>query len=58
MTIKIISEGECAGIKICPRCGTEDNDLTTIADHGMCRECLSMWQWGELPEQVEENCDD
>ena len=34
--------------RVCPYCGTADNDPTTLADHGCCRACLEDWQWGRL----------
>jgi hypothetical protein len=47
---KDLDEDETA---ICPQCGATDTDTTTIADHGMCRDCLEKWQYGESDEDEE-----
>lgn len=41
------------GVQVCPKCGYNCNNDVTIDDHGMCRDCLLDWQFGEDEEDEE-----
>jgi len=44
---------ECPGRISCPQCGEWGHGadaFTQIGDHGMCRDCHELWQWGGLRE--------
>lgn len=46
---------EEANVQVCPQCGHTCNRDVTIDDHGMCRDCLAEWQFGEYDDEEEDD---